>query len=186
MNKKKFVFIVLGLIVLVLVAGIIIQAVKRSNIVDKEKEKKKETTVTNFVISYSYASNYGTMIDTIPRKITVDQDGNVEITLISEEIKVTPVKYKVDKSAAKEVFDFMIDKNFMKLKEDLSDHNVLDGGSSHMELKYDNKEKKVGGDNPNNKTYRKIVSKFSENIINEQKLEDFEDMVEKEYEKSNY
>ena len=102
MKNKKGVFIVLGLIVLVVIIGVIIAAVKYK----KEKDNTPKFPTT-FTVTYSYGGGYGTVYDMWTREIIIDQDGNVTIRLKNQEVDVEPITYNVGKDAAKELMTLL-------------------------------------------------------------------------------
>ena len=186
MSKRKTLIFVKCLIVLVLVAGITIAANKvKDNEGNGEVTVKKAKIPNKFTITYSYGGGYGTIATTATRVITLDQDGNVSISLENDEIEVEPLTYNVGKEKAAEIMNFFVDNHFEKVKEDLSCNDVLDGDSNYLEVKSDSRNSKVGGYAAfTNKDFGKFRTKFYE-IIDDSKLKDFNKQVDDAFEKSS-
>ena len=184
MKNKKAVIVVFALIVVVLVIGIVIAGVKKHKTSDDDDKVKMPTT---FTISYSYGGGFTTYANSITRKITVDQDGNVKVELGIDDSLVKPAEYKIDKKDAKELMEYFYDNEFYELKKDLSEDDVTDMYSSYLEVKSDAFNRKVGGYAASlNKKFRKFESKFEEIVLNKEVMEKFNKDVIDAYEKSDY
>lgn len=186
MSKRRSLIIVNFLIVFVLIAGIVIAANRNNNEYDDNSGGTvKELKVPDkFTITYSYGGGYGTLATTATRVITLDQDGNVSISLEKDEIDVEPVTFHVDKEKAAEVMKFFIDNHFEKVKENLDNNDVLDGDSNYLEVKSDSINRKVGGYAAfTNKNFEKFRTKFYE-IVDSSKLKEFNKQVDDAFEKS--
>lgn len=182
MKNKKAVIVVFALIVVVLVIGIVIAGVKKHKTKDDEVKEP-----TKFTISYSYGGGFTTYANSITRKITVDQDGNVKVELGIDDSLVKPAEYKIDKKDAKELMEYFYDNEFYELKKDLSEDDVTDMYSSYLEVKSDAFNRKVGGYAASlNKKFRKFESKFEEIVLNKEVMEKFNKDVIDAYEKSDY
>ena len=183
MDKKKAALVVLGLIVIVLITGTIIAAIKNKAL-DKDKDEVKMPTT--FTISYSYGGGYTTYASSLTRKITVDQDGKVVIELDVDDPLVAPMEYKIDKDKANELMKYFYKNKFYDLKKDLSVDDVTDMYSSYLEVKSNTFNRKVGGYAASlNDKFKKFETKF-DSIISEDMMKEFNKRVTEAYEKSDY
>lgn len=170
-NKNNLIIVGSLLLVLIIIAIVLLTTS------GKDKEPSK------YSIIYSYGGGFGTYADSLKREITIYDNGNVTIDLENHEVKVEPISYVVDKDKVEEVFNYLIDNGFKDMKEDLSSSDVLDAGSSYIEIKSDTLNKKVGGYAAfTNKKYSKMSKKVNE-LIDDMKLEEFDKRVDKAVEK---
>ena len=181
MKKQKAILIVCLLIILVLISGILIAGYKKKRDL---KEKDKIIATSKFVITYSYGGGFGTIAQTASKEITIDQDGNITFRAPNYE-EIEPVKYKMTKNQAKALYSILISGGFLDLKEDLSNNDVLDAGSSSIKIESDNFEKEIGGYAAfTNKKYAKLTSEIIKDV-GEERINDFEEIVIQTLEKSD-
>ena len=177
MKGKKILVGISILIVLILIIVLVIFLLNKKD--SEEKEEKK--TPKSYTISYSYSGGFTTYAGSLKKIISIDQDGNGKIELDIEDSLVEPLTFKVNKEDVKELMDFLVDNKFCDLKEDLSVNDVLDAGSSYMEVKSDTCEHRVGGYAASlNKDFDKFSKKFWKLVDNE-KVDEFRKMVEEKY-----
>jgi type III secretory pathway component EscV len=183
MNNKKTILIIVFLIILVLIAGITITVIRSKND-DSDNDKDKTLKVPEkFTISYSYGGGFGTIVDSWLRVITLDQDGNVSISVKTDQVVVSPLTYQVDKEKAQEIMKYFIDNHFEKVKKDLSQDDVLDAGSSYLEVKSDVLNREVGGYAAFlDSKFKKFRDKFYE-IVDNDKVNEFDKLLKETYEK---
>ena len=177
MKNKKAVFIVLGLIVLVVIVGVIIAAIKNK----KEKDNTPKVPTT-FTVTYSYGGGFGLVYDMWTREIKVDQDGNVTISLKDGDIDIEPVTYNVGKDKAKELMDVIFENKFYNLDKDLSNKDVVDAGSSYIEVKSNTFNHKAGGYAVDRKRFMDIRKKIWD-LVDLDKLNKFDNDIKEAYEK---
>ena len=176
-NKKLLIGIIL-LIVLILIIACLIAHFKK-----EEPEDEKVKVPETFIISYSFGGGFGTYVDSITRKISVDQDGNVKIELDIKDSLVEPLEYKVEKKEAQAVMEYFVDNEFYNLKKDLAQENVYDASSSYLEVKSDSFNRRCGGYAAFiDKKYSKFTREFNK-LIDEEKLKEFNAKVKEAYEK---
>ena len=167
----KKTYLLLGVILFIIILVCIIYPNKKVKTKDNNEE---------FTIIYTYGGGYGTITDTIYKIVTIKSNGDV--TFQVEENKhdiAATLEYKIAPEEAKELYDYLIDNNFLKLKEKITDNGVTDYTSSYIEIKSDSVNKKVGGYAASlNKKYAKFENKVIE-TIGKDKIKEFDKKVSK-------
>ncbi len=180
-KNKKAVLVVVSLIVLVLIVGLIIAAIKNKD----NKEEKEISMPSKFTISYCYGGGFTTYANSLNRCMSVDQDGNVKIELTIDDSKVKPLEFKVEAKDAKTLMRYFYDNEFYNLKKDLSKDDVTDLDTSYLEVESNTFNRKVGGYAASiDSKFRKFSNKVYE-LVGEEKVNEFSESVIKAYEKSN-
>jgi len=182
MKNKNAVLVVVGLIVLVLVIGLIIAAVRNKN---NTGEKKEIEMPTKYKISYCFGGGFTTYADSLNRCFSVDQDGNVKLELTDDEAKVKPLEFKVDVKDAKILMRYFYDNEFYNLKKDLSNNDVTDLNTSYLKVESNTFNREVGGYAASlNSKFKQFSNKVYE-LVGEEKINEFTENVRNAYEKSN-
>ncbi len=181
MKRKQAIGIGCLIIILVLISGILIIKHNRNK---ELKEQEKIIATSKFEIIYTYGGGFGTIAHTVTKEVTIDQDGNITFRVPSYE-DIEPVKYKMSKSQAKALYSILISRGFMNLPEDLSQNDVTDAGSSFIEIKSDNFERKIGGYAAFiNKKYSRLTQEIIKDV-GQKRISDFNEIVIQKLEKSD-
>ena len=126
-------------------------------------------------ISYSYGGGFGTIIDASKKTITFTPNGKVKL---SNSYNSYTEIFSIDQDKYKELNDFIIENISLFDEKPKEDENVLDGGSSRIQIKLkDGQIKEIGGYMIKNKKYTKIKNKIYETIDSE-KLSKYEKNIE--------
>lgn len=181
MKNQKAIIIVCLLIVLVLIGGLLIAGYKRKQ---ELKEREKMAATSKFVITYTYGGGFGTISTTAMKEISIDQDGNITFRAPKYDC-VETTKYKISKNSAKTLYSILISRGFLDLDEDLSQKDVTDAGSSYVQIKSDNIDRKIGGYAAFiNKKYSRLTEEIIK-TVGEDKIKDFNELVIQKLEKSD-
>lgn len=108
----------------------------------------------DLIIEYNYGPTYGTKEDVENRYIiNVYDNKTVEYGYKNDEKKTKDIDSETYQKLINEVFS----DSFLKLDEDVSNTDIVDGGSSEVILHLeDGSTKKIGGANSTNKRYNKV------------------------------
>lgn len=169
---KNLVKISLSLLCVVIV---LIGIIYKSPLHKTNKENSNSTQ--DFTIIYKYGGGFGTIESTVTKKVTINQDGLVSISLDDKRFQYKEVKYSVDKENVRKLAQELLDGPFMTLDKDISDYNADDASSSYIEINSNNKNHKVGGYCAScNKIYSKIEKKVW-SFIDDNKLKEFKESI---------
>ena len=124
-------------------------------------------------IEYSFGGGYGTKADTETIFIKFKDDNQVEISAIEGKINKVISINEDDVNELKNI----IKENVPKLKEDLSNHNVMDGSYSHIKI---NGTHNFGGYAVNDENYCKITSKIYE-IVGQEEIGNIREKIKEYY-----
>ena len=117
------------------------------------KEYKKD----GVVIEYSISPTFGSMDDMINDKTTI-------VLFSDKTIKYTKGKnkaqiFKLTDDEYDEIINYAFGVSFSSLDNDVSDDSIMDGNHEAITIYYeDGTEKTIGGNNPTNKKFNKLVS----------------------------
>lgn len=116
-------------------------------------------------IEYSYGGGFGTIVDVSNKNITFTNDGKVLLSnsynSYTETLDIGEEKYNELSSYVKERLSLFDEKS-------REEHNVMDGGSSYMEVELkDGTIKKIGGYMVSNKKFKEIKDKITEILGND-------------------
>ena len=117
------------------------------------KEYKKD----GVVIEYSSNPNFGSMDDIINYRTTI-------VLFSDKTIKYTKGKnkaqiFKLTDDEYNEIINYAFGVSFSSLDNDVSDDSIMDGNHEAITIYYeDGTEKTIGGNNPTNKKFNKLVS----------------------------
>ena len=94
-------------------------------------------------ISYSYGGGFGTIIDASKKTITFTPNGKVKL---SNSYNSYTEIFSIDQDKYKELNDFIIENISLFDEKPKEDENVLDGGSSRIQIRLkDGQIKEIGG-----------------------------------------
>jgi len=117
------------------------------------KEYKKD----GVVIEYSSNPNFGSMDDIINHKVMLTLSSNKTIEYIKGKNKAQIFKLTDDEY--NEIINYAFGVSFSSLDNDVSDDSIMDGNHEAITIYYeDGTEKTIGGNNPTNKKFNKLVS----------------------------
>ncbi len=177
-NKKEIIVIVIVLIILVFVLLCLLK--KDEPDTPTNENKIEEIKTDQYKITYYYSNSYGKKADTVPRVISIDQDGHVIISLTDEEIGVEALEYDLDKKKVKSLVDYINEKKILTLDSNLGTE-CMDGISEYFTVKVNDTSNKIGGRCVSNKSFRDLVS-FYLDVIDKAKLDKFNKAVDMMYE----
>lgn len=130
---------------------------------NSDKKLYKEYNKNGLIIEYRVGSNYGTL-DEMNNKYIIKLNSDKILSYgykNDEELK----SKKLTQKQFEEIINYAFSKDIISLNKDLSDPNTLDGSSSYITIYYDNNESKtMGGLNPNNEKYSKLIKLLYKNI----------------------
>ena len=132
---------------------------------------------SEFEISHSYEGGYtNSYSDSLPRKISVNQDGEVKIEINGyfENCK----SYKVEKIQAINLMKFFYENKFYELPEDLSDHTWSDSSTSYLTVISNTFNRRVGGYAASGNEKFSMFLKQFDSIFNDDILEELNKNLE--------
>ena len=142
------------------------------------KKVDKDGIPEHFTIYYTYGGGFGTRGETITKEVEINSNGHI-IMRVNKEENVKPLEYNVKEEDVKELYKYLINNGFEKLREDQSDNTVMDGSTDYIEIKSNKVNKKVGGyASFTNEKFNKMLRKTRETISNEKMIE-FDEKVRK-------
>ena len=143
-----------------------------------KKKTDKDIIPEQFTIYYTYGGGFGTKGETIIKEVEINSNGHITMRINKEE-NVKPLEYDIKEEKVKELYEYLIENGFEKLKEDQSDNTVMDGSTDYIEIKSNKVNKKVGGyASFTNEKFNKMLRKTRETISNEKMIE-FDEKVRK-------
>lgn len=157
MKNNNIVKIIIAALVIALIAYSVFSIINNNN--------KEEYDIVK--IEYSYGGGYGTRIDTASKYITFTSDGNVTFTNGYDD---STKSYNNGVEKYNELCNYINDRSRLFTKGVSEDKDVLDGGSSHIEIVLkDGTSHKIGGYMVSDTKYKEIVHKINE-LINKEEL----------------
>ena len=168
---KKSIIIILTILILIFISVFIF-------IILPSKKVDKDGIPEHFTIYYTYGGGFGTRGDTISKEVEINSNGHIKIKVDKSE-NIKPLEYNIKEEKVKELYKYLIDNGFEKLKKDLSNDKVMDGGTEYIEIKSDKLNKKVGGyAATTNEKFSKLQHKIVDTIGLE-KMQEFDEKVKK-------
>ncbi len=163
--KKNLLPIIFVILVIIIVATILI-------ILSMKNKNYKNYEIIE--ISYSYGGGFGTVIDTSEKTINFTPDGSVKLSNGYNSYTET---FNISQSKYSKLNDLLKDNLSLFDEEPKEDDGVLDGYSSHIQVKLKNGQiKEIGGYMIQNKNYNKIKNKIYE-IIDYERLNQYENNI---------
>jgi hypothetical protein len=173
MNRKHLIIIGI-LLVIVIIEMCFIFGKKK----DTDNDGDSFEPTSKFTITYSSGGGFGTELDCATENIEIDQGGNIKMYLPKYK-EFEPLTFKISEKEAKELYSILMSKGYMKLKEDLSNYDVSDGGSSYITIKSDNVDRSVGGHAAfTNGKFSSMVSEIRK-VVGEKNLDKFDEELER-------
>ncbi len=113
----------------------------------------------DMVLEYTSQSLYGTMEDSNNiYYIRLYDDKTINVGNNN-----TNQKVDVDFETYQKIINYAFSSSFVNLNEDLSDKGVMDGSKQFITLYFeDGSSKKIGGNNPSNKSFKKLYKMLVE------------------------
>ena len=114
-----------------------------------------------------YSASSGTYLDHFPKKITISNDGNVQVFTkeivsangrIEMEVGDNPptIEKKISSKQVEEIKQVIEENQFFSIPEDVTDYGVMDGDGSRITIYEKEQERTVNGENSSHKEYNEI------------------------------
>jgi len=131
-----------------------------------------------FVKLELYSASSGTYLDHFPKIMTVSNDGSVHVFteevigfdgIIEMEVgKDAPtIEKEISAQEVNEIKRVIEENRFFSLPKDVTDYDVMDGSGSRITVYGKDREKKVGGENSDNKHYNAIEDTIFSHVRDE-------------------
>ena len=162
--KKKIIIALFSIIILLFCGFYIFKAIKgldtkmmpKNSKIDEKIEYKEN----GIILEYSIRPNGSTIKDFEDyRYITLSSDRKL---IWGKKVSGQLGSKKLSKKEFNKIISIAFTKKFKSIRQDISDNTVLDGSSSYIVLYYkDDTTFKVGGLNPNEEQYNKLVQELN-------------------------
>lgn len=131
-----------------------------------------------FVKLELYSASEGTYLDHFPKIMTVSNDGSVHVfteevvgpgDVIEMEVgeDAPTIEKEISPKEVNEIKRVIEENRFLSIPKDVTDYDVMDGSGSSITVYEKGKERRVGGENSNNKNYNAIEESIFSHVRDE-------------------